>query len=294
MILVSIPQKDVVLSFFQDDIKLVKKHFMAIDFDFDDSFKYDTFKEFLYSAAGMFKELDMQIYNKELVVKFQLIREFDKNYTEFLKKSTHSLDIYQKNFLNAQESYKEKKDLFEILKAELQLLIIKELELYKQKGIYEEQLEKKTFANEDSKKEFIKKLKGVRKSHVDVVHILGSQRNRLSELSEVLTDFEKSQKKEFLDYFKSVKDKLDFQYKQTLNFYAFEFNKSLFKNSKRSSEINKFKQECNIVGDFDLCKYVEYYLKNVNPDIMSDEAHKKRLQDARSYCKNLRERANLF
>ena len=71
-------------------------------------------------------------------------------------------------------------------------------------------------------------------------------------------------------------------------------NKALFKNSKRSSEINKFKQDCNIVGDFDLCKYVEYYLKNVNPDIMSDETHKKRLQDARAYCKNLRERANLF
>ena len=87
MIIVSVPQKEVILEFFKDDISVVKKYFNAIGFGFDDSFNYDAFKEFIFAAAGMFKELDMSIYNKELVSKFQTIKIIDAAFTEYKKKS---------------------------------------------------------------------------------------------------------------------------------------------------------------------------------------------------------------
>ena len=55
MINITTPQKDVVLSFFQNDVKLVKRYFMMISFDFDESFKYSVFKDFIFSAAGMMR-----------------------------------------------------------------------------------------------------------------------------------------------------------------------------------------------------------------------------------------------
>ena len=126
MINVTTPQKDVVLSFFQDDIKLVKKYFMMISFDFDESFKYSVFKEFIFAAAGMMKDLDQAIYNAELLSSFKTIQKLDEAYTDFVSKSKHATQVYTREFLHAQEEYVNHQKKYDDLKAELQLLISKE------------------------------------------------------------------------------------------------------------------------------------------------------------------------
>ncbi len=285
MIKITTPQKDVVLNFFKDDIKLVKKYFMMISFDFDESFQYKIFKEFIFSAAGMMKDLDHAIYSAELLSSFNTIQTLDNAYTEFQSKSKHSLSVYAKEFLRSQTDYLETLKHFENLKAELQMLISKE-----------KSLNARLQASRDKKlsKEQLEALKMVRREHVDTVHYLGQRRTELDDIQLTLQNFENEHKAVFLEFFNTVREKLEFQYSQSLSFFGFEFNEKLFIDSEKSAMVKKFKQEANIRGDINLCKYVEYYLKNVNPDALANEEKRDNLKAAKQYCRAKDEKDLMF
>jgi len=285
MIPLSISQKNIVLAIFDDDIKLVKKHFMAISFDFDERFKYEVFKEFIYAAAGMFKDIDIGIYNKQLIGKFKTIQQLDLGYQAFKKKSKYAINLYESDFLTAQDAYRVESEKFNVLKALLQSLVSSEKNLYALRQSLEATFaEKGPSLERNAHDDMERKLKHIRKEHVDTLHKLGESRKELEGLEAILTAFEEKHKEEFLSYFKTIQEKLEYQYTQSLSYFGYEFNKALFINSERSSEIQKFKKEANIDGDIDLCKYVEYYLRNINPDALADRKRKKQLREARAYC----------
>lgn len=271
------------MNFFEDDIKIVKKYFNAIGFDFDEDFRFDVFKEFIYSAAGMFKDIDTTIYNQELVSKFNTIRYLSERYGDFEQRTNIALRVYTKNFLLVQEKYVEQKHQFDLLKAELQMLITKEQSLTARREMMELQYKQENDAivNKD---EFENELKKVRREQVDTIHIIGSHRHELEEIQSRLKTFEEAHKEEFLRYFNEVKEKLTYQFTEALNFFGYEFNQALFLNSERSTLIQKFKEEAGIQGSMDLCKYVEYYLRNVVPEALADAGHKERLLNAKRYC----------
>jgi hypothetical protein len=283
MIPLSISQKQVVMNFFADDIKIVKKYFNSIDFDFDEEFRFDVFKEFIYSAAGMFKDLDTTIYNQELVTKFNTIRYLSERYNDFEQRTNFAQRVYTKDFLLAQDGYVAEKHQFELLKAELQMLITKEQSLTARRGVMEHQFIEE--ANLISDKEaFEHELKKVRREQVDTIHMIGNHKHELDERFITLKTFEDQHREEFLKYFNEIKDKLTYQFTQALNFFGYDFNESLFRNSERSSSIQSFKQEAGIQGDINLCKYLEYYLRNIVPEALSDKEHKERLLIAKNYC----------
>lgn len=296
MINITTPQKDVVLSFFQNDVKLVKRYFMMISFDFDESFKYSVFKDFIFSAAGMMKDLDQAIYNAELLSSFKVIQALDQAYTEFRAKSKHAMQVYNKEFLHAQEEYVAQQKKYDGLKAELQMLISSEENLHTRLQSENAKMKKlrETVAVKDIPQAKIDSLKMLRREHVDTVHFLGQRRNELDEVQVLLQNFEAEHKAIFLDFFKTVKEKLDYQYTQSLSYFGYEFNEKLFVDSEKSAMVQKFKKDAHITGDLNLCKYVEYYLKNVNPDALADAEKKENLKAAKQYCKNQKERANLF
>lgn len=296
MINVTTPQKDVVLSFFQKDILLVKKYFMMISFDFDEEFKYSVFKDFIFAAAGMMKDLDQAIYNAELLSSFKIIQDLDQSYTGFCSKSKHALQVYNQEFLHAQEEYVLQQKKHDGLMAELQMLISSEKSLHTRLEAEKIKMKKlrETVALKDIPTEQINALKMLRRDHVDTVHYLGQRRNELDEVQTLLKTFEHEQKAVFMDFFKTVKEKLDYQYTQSLSYFGYEFNEKLFIDSEKSSLVQKFKKEAHISGDLNLCKYVEYYLKSVNSDALADKDKKEKLKQAKQYCKNKKERDNLF
>lgn len=289
MIPITLPQKQVILKFFDNDIKVVKKYFNAIGFDFDENFRFNVFKEFIYSAAGMFKDLDTTIYNQELITKFKTIRYLSEQFTEFEQRSQYALKVYTKDFLTAQDAYMAEKHSFETLKAELQMLISREASLNQKRETMEAQFndQKKTIPKE-KRPQFEEELKKVRRDHVDTIHMIGTHRRELEELQAKLKEFEELHKEEFLRYFNEIKEKLTHQYSESLNFFGYEFNEALFLNSERSASIQKFKAEAGIQGAMDLCKYVEYYLRNVVPEALADAGHKERLLAAKRYCERVK------
>lgn len=285
MLPVTLSHKQVVMNFFENDIKIVKKYFNAIGFDFDESFRFDVFKDFIYSAAGMFKDLDNTIYNQELVAKFKTIRYLNEHYGEFDQRSQYALTIFTKEFLNAQEAYVDEKHLFDTLKAELQMLITKEQTLSEKRKTMEAQLQdKENPIPKENLEDFDAELKKVRRDHVDTIHYIGTHRRELEEHQANLKAFEDLHREEFLRIFNEVKEKLAYQYTEALNYFGFDFNEALFRNSERSASIQRFKKEAGIQGNIDLCKYVEYYLRTVIPEALANKEHKERLLIAKRYC----------
>ncbi len=286
MIPISVSQKQVVLNFFEDDIKIVKKYFNAIGFDFDEDFRFDVFKEFIYSAAGMFKDIDTTIYNQELIAKFKTIRYLSDRYTDFEQRSLYAIKVYTKDFLSAQEAYMNDRRTFNTLKAELQMLITKEQNLTAKRELMEKQLREDPASITD-KVSFEHEFKKIRRDQVDTIHTIGNHRRELEELQENLKAFEDQHKEEFMRYFTEIKEKLTHQYTESLNYFGFDFNEALFRNSERSQSIQKFKSEAGIQGSINLCKYVEYYLRNVVPEALADAGHKERLLNAKRYCERI-------
>lgn len=281
MIPVSISQKQIVLDFFEDDIKVVKKYFNAIGFDFDENFRFDVFKMFIYSAAGMFKDIDPTIYNQELVQQFNTIRFLHEHYSDFEQRSRYAIKIYSKNFLSAQESYMSKKKEFETLKAGLQALVTEEQALTDKRAIMEKQLET---ISAETKNAFEFELKKIRRQQVDTIHIIGTNRALLEAHQASLKAFEDLHREEFLKYFNEFKEKLTHQYTESLNYFGFDFNETLFRNSELSEPVQRFKKEAGIQGNIDLCKYVEYYLRSVITEALADAGHRERLLYAKRYC----------
>ncbi len=282
---VSVPHKEVIKSFFEEDINTMRRYYNGIAFDFEDDFRFDVFKEFVYAAAGMFKELDMTIYNKDLVSKFKTIRYLSIQFSEFEQRSHHPHIVFQRNFLAAQEAYKIEQEKFDNLKAAFQMLIVKEKSLTAQR----EQMEAKFNDTvhpvpEKERDSFEQTLKMVRKEQVDAIHMIGVNRQELDGLHTNLKAFEDEHKDEFIKAFNEAKEKLMYQYKASLDYYAFQFNESLFRYSEESAEIQKFKREAGIEGRISLCKYLEYYLRNVVPESLANASHKERLLDAKRYC----------
>lgn len=287
MIPISISQKQIVLDFFADDIKVVKKYFNAIGFDFDENFRFDVFKKFIYSASGMFKDIDPTIYNQELVQQFNTIRFLSERYSEFEQRSRHALKIYGKDFLGAQESYMTQKKEFETLRDGLQMLISKEKALAAKRAIMEKKWET---ISPETKKDFEFELKKIRREQVDTIHTIGTNRTLIEEHQLSLKAFEDLHLEVFLKHFNEIKEKLTHQYTESLNYFGFDFNETLFRNSERSGPIQRFKKEAGIQGDIDLCKYVEYYLRTVIPEALVDAEFKERLLNAKKYCEQKKAR----
>lgn len=285
MLPVSVSQKEVVLKFFDKDIQIVKKYFNAIGFDFNEDFRFDVFKEFIYSAAGMFKDMDMTIYNQELVHKFKTIRYLHDRHSDFEQRSLYAIKVYTKDFLGVQEAYMSEKRTFDTLKAEIQTLIAREETLSVKRKTMEAQLaDKANPIPAESRDAFELELKKTRRDHVDTIHTIGNYRSELEQHHENIKAFEEQHKEEFLRYFNEIKEKLQYQFTEALNYFGFDFNEALFRNSERSPTIQRFKQEAGIQGSIDLCKYVEYYLRKVIPEALADSRHTERLLNAKRYC----------
>jgi len=288
MIPVSIPHKEVIKNFFEADIQMMKRYYNGIAFDFDDDFRFDIFKEFIYAAAGMFKNIDMAIYNKELVTKFKTIRHLSETFSDFEQRSNHPSLVFTRNFLAAQEIYKEELAAFESLKVSFQGLIIKEKALTAQRAEMEKKFNDTVhpIAAQD-REAFENELKHVRRQQVDAIHTIGENRQELDMRHSTLKAFEEEHRSEFIKSFNEAKEKLAHQYTASLDYYGYEFNESLFRNSENSVEIQKFKADAGIEGKVNLCKYLEYYLRNVVPDSLSNVEHKERLLDAKRYCEKI-------
>ena len=295
MIPVTTPQKEIILNYFKDELSLVAQYETLMVTKTDKDFRYFVFKNFIFSAAGMVSDIDQDLYKEKLLAPFKVIKSLDKSYTEFKIRNKQVMTVYATEFLQWQDDYVAQKKRYEDLKAEIQMLIISEKTLSGKLKLLAKHVDVLTKGNEEKKLEQVQeKIKKIRSDHVDAIHYLGEKRKELDNLQELLSDFEEEHKKLFVDYFNKLKYTIDTRYNKALDYFGFKFNSKLFRDANKSPEVQKFKLRSHIHGDFSLCKYVEYYLKNISSDEIADQKKKEYLTAAKLYCKNKRERELLI
>lgn len=296
MIPVTTPQKEIILNYFKDELALVAQYEKLMVTKTDKDFRYFVFKDFIFSAAGMVSDIDNDLYKEKLLAPFKVIKSLDKSYTEFKIRNKQVMTVYTTEFLQWQDDYVAQKKRYEDLKSEIQMLLVSEKTLSGKLKVLDKHLEKLTNEKtEEEKLDLVKeKIKRIRSEHVDAIHFLGEKRKELDNLQELLSDFEEEHKKLFVDYFNKLKFTIDSRYNKALDYFGFKFNSKLFRDASKSPEVQKFKLRAHIHGDFSLCKYVEYYLKNISSDEIADQKRKEYLNAAKLYCKNKRERALLI
>ena len=295
MINVTTPQKEIILKYFKDELALVAQYEKLMVSKTNKDFRYFVFKDFIFSAAGMVNDIDHDLYKLKLLAPFKVIKSLDKSYTDFKVRNKQVMTVYTTEFLQWQDDYVAQKKRYEDLKAEIQMLIVSEKTLAGKLKVLDKHVEVLTKKKElDKLKQVQEKIKKLRSDHVDAIHFLGEKRKELESLQELLSDFEEEHKKLFIDYFAIVKTSIDQRYNKALDYFGFKFNTKLFRDASQSPEVQKFKLRAHIHGDFSLCKYVEYYVKNISAEEISDQKKKEHLNAAKLYCKNQRERENLF
>jgi len=295
LIAVTTPQKEIVLKYFKDELSLVAQYEKLMVSKTDKDFRYFVFKDFIFSAAGMVSDIDQDLYKLKLLAPFKVINSLDNSYTEFKVRNKQVMTVYTTEFLQWQDDYVAQKKRYEDLKSEIQMLIVSEKTLSGKLKTLDQHLNILIKKKEEDKLEEVKeKIKKIRSDHVDAIHFLGEKRKELDNLQELLSDFEEEHKKLFVDYFTTVKLAIDKRYNQALDYFGYKFNIKLFRDASKSPEVQKFKLRAHIHGDFSLCKYVEYYVKNVSSDEIADQKRKEYLNAAKLYCKNQREKENLY
>jgi len=289
-------QKEIIVSFFKDDIDLIEQYSKKTTSPINKDFRYYIFHDYIFAASDMIRSLDLDFYNEKLFNQFKLIKNLDNSYQNFKAKSKHVLTIYVTEFLCWQEDYVLQKKIYEDMQKELKMLIASEIKYtnqFKKIQIRINELKAKKELDQMPQEEQ-DKIKLLRKEHVDVIHLIGERRKQLDRLQELLENFEEAHKALFKEYFKSIKDQLDSQYNSILDYFGYKFNKKVFTEANISNEIQKFKLKAGIRGDICLCKYFEYHIKNISTDELSDPNKKECLTRAKQYCKNQREREDNF
>jgi len=293
---VTLTQQDIIHKYFNSDILLLNKYCRNITDEIDQNFKYLIFKDYIFSAADMMRDLDLPFYNKVLLNSHKTIKSLDDTYLEFRAKSKHVLTIYINEFLHWQEDYVTQKKRCEDLTEEIQMLVSKE----KQFAAKLKKIDAKTIALKAKGQENIytaeqeEKIKSFRKDYVDTIHLLGQNQKELVMLQGLLANFEEEHKALFQSYFQIFKEKLNTQYIKSLNYFSFKFNTKLFLEVKKSQAVQKFKTTSNIRGDLSLCTYAEYHMKNIDTDTMCDLVKRENMKAVKLYCKNKRERESLY
>lgn len=280
----TVSQKDVLLQYFKDDIKLAKVYIQQIPKNFKDEFTYRVFKDLIFTAAKMFQETDLKIFNESLLEKFKTIKALDQKYVEF--KNANSATMYINTFLEAQSVFKETQERYEKLKSESGMLIAQEKALFAEVQEMENKMKACT-----SKKEaaaILQELKPQKKKHVDTLHRAGQLKDLQAQLYADLHEFEELHKNKFFNTFNVVFEKLDKQYNDILNFVGYTFNELLFECSEKSRQIQKFKQNAGIPGRLDICTFLDYQLRNTNINTMTDQKKKEMLNEAKKYCRKKR------
>ncbi|HIC44505.1 MAG TPA: hypothetical protein EYO73_09575 [Sulfurimonas sp.] len=296
MITVTTTQKEIILKYFKYELSLLSQYETLMVNKTDKDFKYFIFKNFIFSAAGMVNDIDEKLYKKKLLAPFKVIKSLDNSYTEFKIRSKQVMSLYFTEFLLWQDDYVSQTKRYENLKAEIQILMRRDIALSSKLKVLAKKMplliQKKVYENE--LEEMQKQIKRFRSEQVDAIHYLGQKRYELEIVYELLSNFEEAHKQLFVDYFIRVKHSLDTRYNNSLDYFGFKFNLKLFKDAIKSPAVQKFKLRSNIQGKFSLCKYVQYYLKNISPDEIFNEEKKQYLSAAKRYCKNQMEKELLF
>lgn len=233
---------------------------------------YFGLRRFIFTAINNMIEMDNNI-KTDLFGKLQQdIDGLYKYYDHFAEATKYPKVICDNEFLPSLPLYMDIKNAFEQALAD--------------KARYDS-LEKKSRAlveklsqEENLSKDDQDKLKFAKRQNADSIHNLANAKEQVG----ILFEQEKVLREEITDIFFGMFMRQSAQIKRDLiaviNMKSYSLDKALWYYAEKSISIKRFFRTAQIKGNFSLTTYIDYYLKNINVDVVTNDEEIKFLMKA--------------
>jgi len=280
-IVVSLHTKQAVRKYFQEVQAQIEKR--ARYKNNKNKLDYKLIRRFLWTSFNNLYELDLSIVTQEILQLSNNLREFAKVYNDFTRKTKYPPLAYDEVFLAKQLEYISMKKNSEKIVEEIKKLKFSEHYLESLLKKKKEKLEK-----EKQSKEYPHLLEEYRKvngAYTDTIYICSVLREKYEENREQMEIFEKKYATEFNHYFQKTATIYEKVFLDILGAMAFELDRILWEQAKKSPAIQTLFKEAQISGEYNAKTYLKYYLKTSDIDKASDEMQE--LLDLYQYLNSL-------
>jgi len=258
--------------YFADFFEIVKKNEEAVH----SPKKLDFFmmKRFLNTAYHNLKQIDRSISEgkfKEIEAELKFLY---KIYSSFVRVTSLPPSVaYEVIFLENQSDYKEAQIRLKGLKSDVEHSRRIERSL-KSELEHKETLLKEDGLSHEKAALLESQLKPIRREYTDAIFEAGKAKEDIVIISKAMDRFKSEHYEEFMKLLETNVNFLKDRLLNILNARAYEFDYVLWSNAKESPYIRKFFTECKIEGSYCSKTFLNYYLKSLDKDKLSEENQK--------------------
>lgn len=266
------PLSECLDEYFGDYYDIIKRN--ADDLSSQKKLDFFMMKRFLNTAYHNLKQIDRSISEGKFKEIENELKFLHKIYNSFVKITSLPQEVaYEMIYLENQENYKNAQGQAKHLKTKMDTSKRVEKGLKNDIERLEMQLKDGELSPEKIK-ELESEVKPIRREYTDALFNAGKSKEDLVTLTKTIDEFKKSHYEEFAKLFSEhvayLKDKLI----KILNVKAYWFDYMLWANAKESPYIRKFFTECKIEGSYCSKTFLNYYLKSLDKDKLTEDNQK--------------------
>ncbi|MEA2112101.1 MAG: hypothetical protein U9P71_08645, partial [Campylobacterota bacterium] len=225
-------------------------------------------RRFIFTTFNNLTEMDMNFITPKIEKVKGDIMHMSDVYDDFKVKNSFPDTAFENIFLEKQQDYI--KIELECSEVSDELQVLRKHELSLEKVMLKKHKEMKKLSGNSLRhaEDEYKVLKG---TYVDIVHMCATLSERLHEDMEMLSEFRKVYKDQFIKDFKASSHSYEQLLESTLDAQAYIFDKMLWEKAKKSRIIKRFFSESQIKGEFSSKTYLKYYLDSLDREKASDD-----------------------
>lgn len=236
---------------------------------------YLLMKRFILTAYNNLFEIDAHIENKNVKDAKDKLLSLEKVYEEFDKNVKMPIKyLYDVVFLENQREYMKCFSRLEDNKRMIGVYNGQVKTLDSKVKFYKEELEKIRDKNSVTYSETLTNYKKNNKSLADTMFKVGQLKEENKSLLDLTDAFRDKYYLTFVEDFKRKVKDVRTKLLKILNVSCYGFDTLLWQQAKLSREIARFFQSAKIEGGYSSQTFLEYYLRTIDKDKMSDETQK--------------------
>jgi len=238
----------------------------------DGRLDYRLIRRFIWTTYNNLTEIDMKIITPKVKIICDDLKDMEKIYDDFVRKTKNPSVAYEEVFLSCQAEYQKIRESAENIIEKLTKLKANEKIL---DGARE--MKKTEVAEEIHTQQFdvlAGELKSLNGSYVDVVHMMAELDEIYKKDLQLLQEFEAEYREDFYNIFLQKAKEYEFDLVDILNAQAFIFDMQQWHQAKRSKGVRDYFKSSSITGELNTKTYLKYYLSSQDEKKATEETKK--------------------
>lgn len=238
----------------------------------DGRLDYRLIRRFIWTTYNNLTEIDLKIITPKVKVLCDDLKDMEKIYDDFVRKTKNPSVAYEEVFLSCQAEYQKIRNGAETIIEKLMQLKTNEKIIGGAKEVKKKEIEDEIHTEQfDLLKDELKSLNG---AYVDVVHMMAELDERYKKDMQLLQEFEAEYREDFYKVFSQKAKAHEFDLVDILNAQAFVFDMQQWHQAKRSKIVREYFKTSSITGELNTKTYLKYYLSSQDEEKATGETKK--------------------